>query len=364
MTELCVALLGRRDEPTDGVEAYCRYLGAGLSRQGLELEIIRVRWPEIGWGKGLAELQQKISTSEAKWFLVQYTALAWSRRGFPLKVIWLLRTLKKSGTRCAVVFHDPAPYPGERLVDRFRRMVQLHVMRRIARLADLVVLTIPVEKTSWLPPDMHNVRFIPVGANLPHPETAWDLNKKGTPAISTVAVFSVTGGGAEETEVAHITEALCFVAEELGPVRLSVFGRNSEIPGKRIKEELEGRPIEVLIHGILEPEEIVATLGRSDVMLFVRGPISTRRGSALAGVACGLPVVAYEGWETGGPIKEAGVVLLPDNSAKEFGRALVRVLKDEAYRRSLQERSKRAQTQFFSWEAIAAEYATALCKLG
>ena len=32
MTLLAIALLGRKDEPTDAVEEYCRYLSAALQR--------------------------------------------------------------------------------------------------------------------------------------------------------------------------------------------------------------------------------------------------------------------------------------------------------------------------------------------
>jgi hypothetical protein len=38
MNRKCLALLGRRDEPTDAVEKYCRYLGGELRADGLELQ--------------------------------------------------------------------------------------------------------------------------------------------------------------------------------------------------------------------------------------------------------------------------------------------------------------------------------------
>jgi hypothetical protein len=73
-----------------------------------------------------------------------------------------------------------------------------------------------------------------------------------------------------------------------------------------------------------------------------------------------LPVIASEGWETGAPITEAGVVLIPETAKNEFGPALLRVLTDAAYRVKLSERSKRAQEVYFSWSAIAARYAKEL----
>lgn len=96
-------------------------------------------------------------------------------------------------------------------------------------------------------------------------------------------------------------------------------------------------------------------------MLFARGPISSRRGSAIAGIACGLPVIAEEGSEVAPPITDAGVVLVPEESVPEgFGAALVRVLTDQSYRVSLAQRSRDAQSRYFSWSVIARQYAQAL----
>lgn len=359
MTEHWLAILGQRDVPTDGVEEYCSYLGAALSKHAIELSQTRVPWATVGWQKAIMQLGPQILALQPTWALIQYTALAWSRRGFPLEVLRMVRAVKHSGARCAVVFHDPVPYSGQRVTDRVRRTVQLNVMRRVARLADFVVLTVPAERVPWLPPEVRRSRFIPVGANLPNPEAAWRRHKNKQD-IPTVAVFSITGGAPGEIEVARIVEALRVASDQIGPVRLSVFGRNADSDGSALKDKLTGTSIEVAIQGLLTPQEIVEALGRSDALLFVRGPISTRRGSALAGIACGLPVIAWEGPETGGPINEAGVVLVPENSGRELGRALVRVLQDDAYRRSLQERSERAQAQFFCWDVIAGEFAASL----
>jgi glycosyltransferase involved in cell wall biosynthesis len=99
-------------------------------------------------------------------------------------------------------------------------------------------------------------------------------------------------------------------------------------------------------------------------MLFVRGVISTRRGSAIAGIACGLPVIAFRGGETAEPITEAGVVLLAPGQDRELGEALIRVLKDEKYRTGLAEQSRIAYQQHFAWEAIAGRYAEVLRNTG
>ena len=360
MTERCVALLGQRDMPTDAVEEYCRYLGAALEKHAFSFEIARVEWVTKGWRRALRELRQKVGNERNTWVLLQYTALAWSRRGFSLRVPGVIKALKRNGVRCAAVFPDVEAYYGNRVIDRIRRAIQLHTMREAVRLADFSILTIPAEKVPWIDQNSRNVVFIPVGANLPSPEEAWSQEKDRAKNLPMVAVFSPSGNRAGAEEVNCIAQAVRYAAEHMGALRLIVMGRNSEVSGSQLKERLAGTPVQVTIYGLLPSEEVVQKLGDSDVLLFTKGPISSRRGSAIAGIACGLPVIASEGWETGAPITEAGVVLIPENSKNEFGPALLRVLTDAAYRAKLSERSRRAQEQYFSWSVIAGQYAKAL----
>ncbi len=350
--------------PTDAVEEYCRYLGAALEKHAFSFEIARVEWATKGWRRALRELRQKVGNERNTWVLLQYTALAWSRHGFSLRVPGVIKALKKNGARCAVVFHDAEGYYGNRLIDRIRRATQLHTMREALRLADLSILTIPTEKVPWIGRDSRNVAFIPVGANLPSPEKAWSQERDRTKNLPTVAVFSPSGNRAGAEEVESIAQTVRYAAERMGSLRLLVMGRNSEIAGSQLNERLMGTSVQVTIHGLLPAEEVVQKLGASDVLLFTKGAISSRRGSAIAGIACGLPVIASEGWETGAPITEAGVVLILETAKNEFGPALLRVLSDESYRAKLSERSKRAQEVYFSWSAIAARYAKELRSRG
>jgi len=362
MPERSVAVLGRRDTPTDGVEEYCGCLASALATQGTSLEIARVRWTEIGWPAALRELSDKFPSQQNSWFLLQYTALAWSRRGFSWRFLKLIRHLKKRGARCAVVFHDAEGYFGNRIVDRVRRALQIHTMRNAWRLSDLSVFTIPPEKIPWMISPSQKTAFIPVGANLPSPQLAWRKSDAEMDSPPTVAVFSLSEGQVGAGEVNSIAEAARFVAERSGPLRLLVLGRNSEIARTHLQENLGTAPVQVFVHGLLPAEEIVQLLASSDAMLFVRGPLSTRRGSAIAGIACGLPVVARQGWETAPPVTEAGVVLAEPDEPINFGPALLRVLADRSFRIQLAERSRQAYTKYFSWDVIASKFTEAMKK--
>jgi glycosyltransferase involved in cell wall biosynthesis len=352
-----VALLGRRDEPTDGVADYCDWLGQAMGAQGFALETYRVVWSERGWGPALRDLRVEASGWAGCWVLLQFTNLAWSRRGFPLHAPRILAVLRESGARCGVVLHDFEPFPGTRVIDRVRRSCQLRVLRRLYDLADLTIFTALLEKVSWLPTERSKAVFIPIGANCPAAPTAIGLPPSDS---KTVAVFCMTGGTHTDAEVRDIGYALKRVKAAAGRLRLVVLGRGSREAEPALRAEFAGTGVSVETLGLLSPEEVSHTLARSDVLLFVRGTISSRRGSAIAGIACGLPIVCYAGPETGWPITEAGVLAVPQGDREALSRALESVLTDEPFRATLAERSRHAQEQYFSWPAIASGYAAAL----
>ncbi|HSY33491.1 MAG TPA: glycosyltransferase family 4 protein [Verrucomicrobiae bacterium] len=360
-----MAILGRREEPADGVRDYCCYLRDALAKEGVNLTLTQVRWAEMGHKASRLELRKAVSGKQNTFFLLQYTALSWSHRGFALPAVSILKLLKKNGARGAVVFHDPDGYAGNRVVDRFRRALQRYAMKRLVRLSDLAIFTLPRDKISWLPADTHNFVFIPVGANLPAPERAWEAKRNSTASKPVVAVFSLSDKPTLGKEVGQIARAVSNAAKQVGPLEVVVLGRNSESGAAALRSALAGSGAEVRILGLISADEVVRVLGASDVMLFARGPISSRRGSAIAGIACGLPVIAEEGWELAAPITEAGVVLVPEELVPEgFGAALVRVLTDPSYRASLAKRSRNAQSKYFSWSVIARQYAQAMRRVG
>jgi glycosyltransferase involved in cell wall biosynthesis len=289
--------------------------------------------------------------------LVQYTALAWSARGFPLKFPSVLRSLKSAGARVAVVFHDVEPFSSPRLIDHLRHRVQLRTMRRALDLADLAIFTVPPEKLSWPNTNPLKTVFIPVGANLPFPEA---LASRSAGDIPTVGVFSITGGDQGARETKQILAAVQHASQRLGRVRLSVFGRHSELREEALRQGLQKFPVELSVEGVVDPEQVVDRLAACDVLLFVRNGISTRRSSAIAGIAAGLPVIAYPNSETSSPITDAGVILVSPGDSDKLNETLVRVLSDANLRAELSSRSRAAYKTHFAWPAIAGRFAALL----
>ena len=361
--ERVIALLGRRDEPTDAVEEYCRLLGSALQEHSFSVELRRVPWNEHGWPASLNTLRLQAESWRDTWVLLQYTNLAWSLRGFPGRFLRVLRVLRKAGARIVVVFHDPEPFGGTRLIDRLRRAVQLRVMRDAVAFSDCTVLTVPPERLSWLPDPPPTASFIPVGANLPQPLLEQDHDEIHDPP--TVAVYGITGGVPGDRETDEIIRVVRHATARVGKLRLLVFGRHAEVREISLRTGLQGLGVEVRVEGVIDADALVERFAASDVLLFLRGTISSRRGSAIAGIACGLPVIGLRGQETDAPITGAGVVLLENNVdsealSQQFGETLAKILSDNTYRRDLAARSRSTQENSLSWPAIARRYAEML----
>jgi hypothetical protein len=258
----------------------------------------------------------------------------------------------------AIVFHDVEPYGGTRLIDSFRRSIQTRTMRRAASVADCAIFTVRPERLSWKPELGARVAFVPVGPNLPIPV---ELRRHTHGAsVPTIGVFSITGGEAGTRETRLILDAVRNATQHVGKVRLSVFGRYAEVREQDLINGLRELPVELSVEGVLDASQVVERLCACDVLFFVRGGISSHRGSAIAGIACGLPLIAFSSSETAPPITDAGVILVEPDKPEELNSALVEVLSDASHRTELASRSRSAYLEHFAWPVIASRFATLL----
>jgi glycosyltransferase involved in cell wall biosynthesis len=346
-----IALLGRRDVPTDGVEDYCSFLGAALARHGINLHQVRVSWDEQGWRRALRQLWSESRDWRGRWVLLEYTALAWSRRGFPITALAVLGILRVRGSRTATVFHDNVAFPGPRLRDRVRNRIQTWTMRGLLRYSAQSVLTVPPASVPWIGAGRPQATFIPIGANIPEDRGKRTFDAAQTPKV--IAVFGVTYGESRAQEVVDIAEVIKRVRQHVGEVRLEVFGRGAEDARQLLERAIDGSGVDLQIRGVIPAAEITHALTSAHAMLCVRGLTTSRRGSAIAGVACGLPTVGYGDPGSDPAIDSTGIILAPWRDRNALSDSLVRLLTDAGLWQKLHERNILAQAKYFSWEVIA-----------
>ena len=354
-----IALLGRRDMPTDGLQDYCTFLSRALGQLGVKMELARVEWFDRGWVLALWRLWRQSAAWPGRWVLVQYTGLSWSRRGFPIAVLAALAILRRRGCRCAMVFHEfKHQSGGVRWIDQMRGACQRWVIEKLYRGSMKCILTVPLEKVGWLPQGDKRSAFIPIGANIP--ERLERRSGPGAPGRQrTVIVFGVTGDARAAGEVEEIADVMKEASKSLASLRLVLTGRGSMEVRKEIEGALAGSSVAIDVRGVLPAEEVADEFARADALLFVRGAITLQRGSAIAGVACGLPIVGYR-VGTGDALDEAGIEWSPWRDRRRLAQGLVRVLSDSARWTELHERNLRAQRDHFSWTRIAEQYGATL----
>lgn len=234
-------------------------------------------------------------------------------------------------------------------------------MSHLSKGAARAILPVPVDSASWLPAPAKSI-FIPIGANIPSLD---DLAIEGfvplREEIPTVAVFGVTTWpAAQEREVEAIVHAVRHACANAGELQLLVLGRGAKEAEPLLRDQLAGSAVRLKIEGVRSEREISASLAASDVLLFVRGGLSSRRGSGLAGIACGLPIVAYQGSETAWPLTQAGIVFVRQDDIVSLGNQLSALLLDRERRLDFSARNRAVFRECFAWSRIAERWIEAL----
>ncbi len=320
----------------------------------MTFDLARVPWLEKTRRGALKQLQHESREWRGKWVLVQFTMLGWSRRGFPFFALAVVRALTRNGVRVAIVFHDSKVYSADSLQHSLRSACQQWILRRLHHKAERCVFTVPIESVEWLPKDDGKSSFIPIGANIPATPKRRVASSNGRG--KNVIVFGITGAPSSAQEVEEISGVMREAAKSLGSIKLVAVGRGSAEAAGDLAKSFADTNVELVVRGILPAEEILQEFESSDALLFVRGVVTLQRGSVMAGIASGTPIVGYRGENPAGPLERAGIEWAPKGKREQLVGRLVNVLSDAALWTDLHDRSLRAFEEHFSWAAIARRF--------
>ena len=361
-TSYVTLLTGHAKEPTCGVADYCAFLSRAFDELGLDAKPVQIDWAKRGWPAAALRLWGQSAGWRDRWVLLQYTAGMWSRYGFPLGVLVVAFVLRLRRVRLAVTFHEPYSWevPPSDWLDRIRAICQQWVIYGLYRCAAKAIFADPLETISWLSGNRQKPVFIPIGGNIPEPAASVRSETSLNAAYKTVSVFCLSDPPRRQKELDEIARALLMASKDVPNLRLILLGRGTAEAKDQIEQVFAGTPVEVLNMGLRSAEEVSETLAKSDAMLCVRGQLFPRRGSALAGIACGVPIIAYAGPAQQTPIAEAGVQFVRQGEPNALGVALTRLLNDDRLRAELRALNRKGYENFFSWNRIALRHVDAL----
>ena len=291
--------------------------------------------------------------------LVQYNPFLYGRRGFApwlAAELWRLRR-HRSRPRIALIVHEPfVPMIGWRwmLMGLWQR-VQLAA---ILAASDLVLVSIEVwtERLSrWTP--RRPTRHLPVGSNFPDRADAREDERRslGVGPGDFIVAFVDTGGGARLPE--FVSSAVTRLATRFTNLYVLVLGAHAVQP--------PGIPanVQVRLLGEMTADRFAASLSAADVFLapYIDG-VSTRRGSLMAALQHGVPVLGTVGPLTDSVLREAhdALRLVPVGEPDSFADMAECLALDAGERHRLGDEGRSLYRSCFDWPVIARELLAAV----
>jgi glycosyltransferase involved in cell wall biosynthesis len=276
-------------------------------------------------GRGrFANLLELIVNSESNRLLLQYNPFCWGRRGWAMDLVSLLRDVKfcRRDLVFAVMFHEIYNMsPG--IKSWVMRLYQKHQFRSLVASADVCFFSTDTWRKKFLIdyPLKHFVD-LGVGSNLPKSSLNYDDARLRFGYTSREFICCVFGGDHPSRLFDMIESAFAAITTKLRgskTVRLVCIGHS------RHKWKDSNNNVQTL--GWLAPQEAADTIVAADLLInpFSDG-VSTRRGSVMAALQHGVPVMTTDGictediWQK---LANKGVLLGTLNSSGDWERSAV-----------------------------------------
>jgi glycosyltransferase involved in cell wall biosynthesis len=372
-----------------GVGDYTRELGAALRRKGVDALVLTSRLMQRGseapregeapaeprphdgadgipvmqrigsWGwRAWRELDGALRELSPQVVHIQYQSAAYGLH--PAINLWPRRS--RWGRRTAVTFHDlrvPYLFPKAGPL-RFGCVVEL------ARAAACPIVTNAEDRAMLAPHLSRPPALIPIGSNIrPEPppgydRAAWRARAGVAEGETVLAYFGFLNEskGAEE-----LIGALAALRGQGLPVRLWLVGGqvgHSDPTNRaylaRVRERIAALDLESLAHwtGYTPPAQVSANLLAADLcVLPYRDGVSFRRGSLMAALAHGLPVVSTFPRQPLAEIVDGrNMALVPAGDAPALAVRIAALIGDPVARRRLGEGALHL-AESFTWDSIA-----------
>jgi glycosyltransferase involved in cell wall biosynthesis len=355
MVERLILVHSDRGQAVDGIRDHTRIMARELARHSLAVTEFRILTAHAPGGRVGGSVQiwrrlRRLGPSSAVAF--QYSPFCYGRWGFaPWLPAYLLaiRAARPRPTLLLMVHECYVPMLSWRwtLMGIWQR-VQLGALR-IA--ADVVLTSIePWARELEAMPPGKPVHHLPVGSNFPDGRAGRERERRRLEVDERTLVIACLGRDHPSWLGAYVVDAVNAIARAGNPLLLLNLGAEAPL--------LDGLGPGVAVHapGFLEPERFAAVLAASDLFLLptVDG-VSTRRGSLMAALQHGLPVVATAGPLTDPILRETGSALrlVEVGDSERFSRAAARLAADGEARATAGVAARELYERDFDWPVIA-----------
>ncbi len=351
-----------------GVSDYTRLVAKGLVAAGDEVQIwapecdketpkdegiVVHRLPGHFGPRALSRLTTELEHERQNncRLLVQYVPQMYGWKGMNLPFcLWLLGRRHQAPW---IMFHEVA-VPISRQQNLLRNVLGVvnHLMASlVVRGADKIFVSIPTweKKLRKLAPVKDSITWLPVPSNVSIETTAEAVE----------AVRKKAGVGADKQVIGHFGTYGAMVANPLlavlprvlkpDPRRIAfLLGRNSNRFAEKLLQQHPDLQSQIVVGESLAAADIAAHLKACDLLFqpYTKG-VCSRRGSVMAGLALGLPIVTNQGIFTEPEWHEDFVELAEEGNVEEQVRLAEQLFQNETRRRTLALQSRLAYQKYF-----------------
>lgn len=281
--------------------------------------------------------------------LLQYQPFSYGRWGLNPFLPTAMRRIRQAspGTRVSVMVHEPF-VPVLDVKHAVMTTWQRWQLWMLGCAADTIFFSIEPwveEFRTWFRPD--KVRHLPIASNIPVVD-----GDRATLDVEPGTIVLGLFGQAHSACLLDRVLASWYALDRDGiPATVLYIGPQVD----RVKESLPG--VRLITTGPLDAVDVSRHLSAIDIFLspFVDG-VSTRRGSMMAALEHGLPIVGTVAHHTDTILRRAhgeSLLLAPADSSKAFVDQVVRLTVDVDLRRRIGANSREFYRRHFSWDRIA-----------
>jgi len=284
--------------------------------------------------------------------LVQFNQFSWGKRGFNPWLPAAVAKLAREGVRVGVMFHEMV-VPATTARFRAMRLWQVRQYRSLARSATVRFYSIQ----PWADEQRGLARsaavHLPVGSNLPGASVTREASRARHGFGEDEVVLGVFGTAHPSRLVGHVAEAVGVLRAAGRSVAVLYVGPD----GEAIGSSLGSAGARIVSPGRLPGQEAADALRGVDVFVspFIDG-VSTRRGSMMAALRVGLPVVGTHAENTDRLLLEANgrsICLTPMRDKGAFASAVARLATDREAARAMGESGAAMYRARFDWPVAA-----------
>jgi glycosyltransferase involved in cell wall biosynthesis len=314
-------------------------------------------------GRGLRTLRPILDRLQPAFINVQWVPFLWGKWGINFALPWMVVRLRLAGYRVVTTVHEPYV-----AFDRWKTLPMALLQRLELWLLICGSAKVAVSISAWTRVlqarffwRKRDIFWLPVGSNISRICLSGDERTEirrglGVGAYDLLVVMFNPGGAGKMVDLA----AKAWRAIRIGhptAILLLIGCQKSDPPAARF--EAADR---VLCTGYVEPEQVSRFLSCADICLapYIDG-ISARRGSVIAAIEHGLPIVSTKGRLTDVTLfDDCPVLLVAVSDEGGFVAGAERLAGDSAMRRELRDRLVEFHRHHFSWPAIASPLLSAV----